>query len=162
MNKIDAEKDFLENLDYLKQLVKLINAKPISEFDKNLTYEVIYADAYVEGIIPQIEDTKLVATLGDIKTALDLVVSKIPIDEVNRQRESKDYEKLLKSKYLDKSRGRVMVDIKYLASDMRALGKSIEDATGYIRMYLVDSFCSDYRKENSEIAIRNIKEAYAS
>lgn len=59
---------------------------------------MIYADAYVESIIPQIEDTKLVATLGDIKTALDLVVSKIPIDEVNRQRESKDYEKLLKSK----------------------------------------------------------------
>lgn len=55
-----------------------------------------------------------------------------------------------------------MVDIKCLASDMRVLGKSIEDATGYIRMYLVDSFCSDYRKENSKIAIRNIKEAYAS
>lgn len=125
MSKIDAEKDFLENLDYLKQLVKLIKAKPVSEFDKNLTY----ADAYVEGIIPQIEDTKLVATLGDIKTALDLVVSKIPIDEVNRQRKSKDYEKLLKSKYADKSRGRAMVDIKCLASDMRILGKSIEDTT---------------------------------
>ena len=113
MSKIDAEKDFLENLDYLKQLVKLINAKPVSEFDKNLTYEVIYADAYVEGIIPQIEDTKLVATLGDIKTALDLVVSKIPIDEVNRQRESKDYEKLLKSKYTDKLRGSFEEDVPY-------------------------------------------------
>lgn len=117
MSKIDAEKDFLENLDYLKQLVKLINAKPVSEFDKNLTYEVIYADAYVEGIIPQIEDTKLVATLGDIKTALDLVVSKIPIDEVNRQRESKDYEKLLKSKYLDKSRGSFEEDVPYESVD---------------------------------------------
>lgn len=115
MNKINVEKDFLENLDYLKQLVKLINAKPISEFDKNLTYEVIYADAYVESIIPQIEDTKLVATLGDIKTALDLVVSKIPIDEVNRQRESKDYEKLLK--YLDKSRGSFEEDIPYESVD---------------------------------------------
>lgn len=113
MNKINAEKDFLENLDYLKQLVKLINAKPISEFDKNLTYEVIYADAYVESIIPQVEDTKLVATLGDIKTALDLVVSKIPIDEVNRQRESKDYEKLLKSKYTDKLRGSFEEDVPY-------------------------------------------------
>lgn len=113
MNKINAEKDFLENLDYLKQLVKLINAKPVSEFDKNLTYEVIYADAYVEGIIPQIEDTKLVATLGDIKTALDLVVSKIPIDEVNRQRESKDYEKLLKAKYSDKIGGSFEEDVPY-------------------------------------------------
>lgn len=103
MNKIDIEKGFLENLDYLKQLVKLINAKPISEFDKNLTYEVIYADAYVESIIPQIEDTKLVATLGDIKTVLDLVVSEIPIDEVNRQRKSKDYENLVKLKYSDDS-----------------------------------------------------------
>ena len=105
MNKINVEKDFLENLDYLKQLVKLINAKPVSEFDKNLTYEVIYADAYVEIIIPQIEDIKLVATLCDIKTALDLVVSKIPIDEVNRQRKSKDYEKLLKTKYSDETGG---------------------------------------------------------
>lgn len=113
MNKINVEKDFLENLDYLKQLVKLINAKPVSEFDKNLTYEVIYANAYVEGIIPQIEDTKLVATLGDIKTALDLVVSKIPIDEVNRQRESKDYEKLLKAKYTDKVRGSFEEDVPY-------------------------------------------------
>lgn len=50
---------------------------------------MIYADAYVESIIPQVEDAKLVATLGDIKTALDLVVSKIPIDEVNQQREIK-------------------------------------------------------------------------
>lgn len=55
-----------------------------------------------------------------------------------------------------------MVDIKCLASDMRVLGKSIEDTTGYIRMYLVDSFGSDYWKENSEIVIKNIKEAYAS
>ena len=55
-----------------------------------------------------------------------------------------------------------MVDIKCLASDMRVLGKSIEDATVYIRMYLVDSFGSDYWKENSEIVIRNIKEAYDS
>ena len=101
MNKIDVEKGFLENLDYLKQLVKLINAKPVSTFDKNLTYEVIYADTYVESIIPQIEDTKLVATLGDIKTALDLVVSKIPIEEINRQRKTKDYEKLVKLKYAD-------------------------------------------------------------
>lgn len=59
-------------------------------------------------------------------------------------------------------RDRVMVDIKCLASDMRVLGKSVEDATGYIRMYLVDSFGSDYWKENSETIIRNIKEAYAS
>lgn len=101
MNKIDVEKGFLENLDYLKQLVKLINAKPVSTFDKNLTYEVIYADTYVESIIPQIEDTKLVATLGDIKTALDLVVSEIPIEEINRQRKSKDYEKLVKLKYAE-------------------------------------------------------------
>lgn len=113
MNKINAEKDFLENLDYLKQLVKLINAKPISEFDKNLTYEVIYADAYVESIIPQVEDAKLVATLGDIKTALDLVVSEISIDEVNRQRESKDYEKLLKAKYTDKVGGSFEEDVPY-------------------------------------------------
>lgn len=113
MNKIDAEKDFLENLDYLKQLVKLINAKPISEFDKNLTYEVIYADAYVESIIPQVEDTELVATLGDIKTALDLVVSEISIDEVNRQRKSKDYEKLLKAKYSDKLGGSFEEDVPY-------------------------------------------------
>lgn len=113
MNKINVEKDFLENLDYLKQLVKLINAKPISEFDKNLTYEVIYADAYVESIIPQVEDAKLVATLGDIKTALDLVVSKIPIDEVNQQRESKDYEKLLKAKYTDKIGGSFEEDVPY-------------------------------------------------
>lgn len=113
MNKINAEKDFLENLDYLKQLVKLINAKPVSEFDKNLTYEVIYADAYVEGIIPQVKDTKLVATLGDIKTALDLVVSEISIDEVNRQRESKDYEKLLKAKYSDNVGGSFEEDVPY-------------------------------------------------
>lgn len=113
MNKIDVEKDFLENLDYLKQLVKLINAKPISEFDKNLTYEVIYADAYVESIIPQAKDTKLVATLGDIKTALDLVVSEISIDEVNRQRKSKDYEKLLKAKYTDKIGGSFDEEVPY-------------------------------------------------
>lgn len=55
-----------------------------------------------------------------------------------------------------------MVDIKCLASDMRVLGKSIEDTTGYIRMYLVDSFGLDYWKENSETVIRNIKEVYAS
>lgn len=54
-----------------------------------------------------------------------------------------------------------MLDIKSLASDMRSLGKDIEATTGYIRMYLVDSFGSDYWKENSEIIIRNIKEAYA-
>ena len=113
MNKIDVEKGFLENLDYLKQLVKLINSKPVSSFDKNLTYEVIYADAYVEGIIPQIKDTKLVATLGDIKTALDLVVSEIPIDEVNRQRKSKDYENLVKLKYSDSSRGSYEEDVPY-------------------------------------------------
>lgn len=117
MIKIDAEKDFLENLDYLKQLVKLIKSKSISEFDQNLTYEVIYADAYVENIIPQVEDTELVATLGDIKTALDLVVSKIPMDEVNKQRESKDYEKLLKAKYTDESRGSYLVDKPYESVD---------------------------------------------
>lgn len=126
MNKIDVEKNFLENLDYLeqlvklindldylKQLVKLINAKPISDFDKNLTYEVIYADAYVESIIPQVEDTKLVATLSDIKTVLDLVVSEISIDEVNRQRKSKDYKKLLKAKYTDKIEGSFDEDVPY-------------------------------------------------
>lgn len=86
---------------------------PISEFDKNLTYEVIYADAYVESIIPQVKDAKLVATLGDIKTALDLVVSEISIDEVNRQRESKDYEKLLKAKYTDKIGGSFEEDVPY-------------------------------------------------
>lgn len=55
-----------------------------------------------------------------------------------------------------------MVDIKCLASDMRRLGKDIEATTWYIRVYLVDSFGSDYWKENSELIIRNIKEAYAS
>lgn len=55
-----------------------------------------------------------------------------------------------------------MVNIKCLASNMRVLGKSIEDATGYIRMYIVDNFGSDYWKENSETIMRNIKEAYAS
>lgn len=124
MNKIDVEKGFLENLDYLKQLVKLINSKPVSSFDQNLTYEVIYAEAYVESIIPQIEDTELVATLGDIKTALDLVVSEIPIDEVNRQRKSKDYENLVKLKYSDNLRGSYEVDIPY------------ESASSPIKFYL--------------------------
>lgn len=126
MNKIDVEKGFLENLDYLKQLVKLINSKPVSSFDKNLTYEVIYAEAYVESIIPQIEDTKLVATLGDIKTALDLVVSEIPIDEVNRQRKSKDYENLVKLKYSDSSRGSYEEDVPY------------ESASSPIKFYLIN------------------------
>lgn len=124
MNKIDVEKGFLENLDYLKQLVKLINSKPMSSFDQNLTYEVIYAEAYVESIIPQIEDTKLVATLGDIKTALDLVVSEIPIDEVNRQKKSKDYENLVKLKYSDSSRGSYEEDVPY------------ESASSPIKFYL--------------------------
>lgn len=126
MNKIDVEKGFLENLDYLKQLVKLINSKPVSSFDKNLTYEVIYADAYVEGIIPQIKDTKLVATLGDIKTALDLVVSEIPIDEVNHQRKSKDYENLVKLKYSDDSWGSYEEDVPY------------ESAASPIKFYLIN------------------------
>lgn len=126
MNKIDVEKGFLENLDYLKQLVKLINSKPVSSFDQNLTYEVIYAEAYVESIIPQIEDTKLVATLGDIKTALDLVVSEIPIDEINRQRKSKDYENLVKLKYSDSSRGSYEEDVPY------------ESATSPIKFYLIN------------------------
>lgn len=55
-----------------------------------------------------------------------------------------------------------MLDIKSLASDMRLLGKDIEATTGYIRMYLVDSFGLDYWDENSKTVIRNIKEAYAS
>lgn len=55
-----------------------------------------------------------------------------------------------------------MLDIKSLASDMRLLGKDIEATTGYIRLYLVDSLGLDYWEENSEIVIRNIKEAYAS
>lgn len=126
MNKIDVEKGFLENLDYLKQLVKLINAKPVSTFDKNLTYEVIYADTYVESIIPQIEDTKLVATLGDIKTALDLVVSKIPIEEINRQRKSKDYEKLVKLKYADDASGSYEESVPY------------ESAESPIKFYLIN------------------------
>ena len=54
-----------------------------------------------------------------------------------------------------------MVDIKYLASDMRALGKSIEDATGYIKLYLVDSFGSDYWKEHCSDITNIIKEVYA-
>lgn len=126
MNKIDIEKGFLENLDYLKQLVKLINAKPVSSFDKNLTYEVIYAEVYVESIIPQIEDTKLVATLGDIKTALDLVVSEIPIDEINRQRKSKNYEDLVKLKYSDSFRGSYEEDVPY------------ESASSPIKFYLIN------------------------
>lgn len=55
-----------------------------------------------------------------------------------------------------------MLDIKSLALDMRRLGKDIEATTGCIRLYLVDSFDLDYREENSETVIRNIKEAYAS
>lgn len=131
MNKIDVEKGFLENLDYLKQLVKLINAKPVSTFDKNLTYEVIYADTYVESIIPKIEDTKLVAMLGDIKTALDLVVFM------------------------------VTHDIRSLAFDMKQIGKDLEDATGYIKLYLVDSFGSDYWKEHCSDITNTIKEVYS-
>lgn len=113
MTKIDIEKNFLENLDYLKQLVKLINKKPVSSFDKNLTYEVIYADTYVESIIPQVKDAKFVATLGAIKGALDLVISEIPIEEVNRQKESKDYRDLIKLKYTDSSEGSYEEDVPY-------------------------------------------------
>lgn len=55
-----------------------------------------------------------------------------------------------------------MIDIKALAFDMKNIGKSLEDATGYIKMYLVDHFGSDYWKENGESVIKSIKEAYAS
>lgn len=113
MNKIDVEKNLLENMDYLKRLVKIINTKSVSDFDSNLIYEVIYADAYVDNIILQVKDAKLVVTLGDIKTALDLVISKIPIKEIAKQRESKDYKKLAELKYSDPILGSFEENVPY-------------------------------------------------
>lgn len=52
-------------------------------------------------------------------------------------------------------------DIRSLAFDMKQIGKDLEDATGYIKLYLVDSFGSDYWKEHCSDITNTIKEVYA-
>ena len=52
-------------------------------------------------------------------------------------------------------------DIRSLTFDMKQIGKDLEDATGYIKLYLVDSFGSDYWKEHCSDITNTIKEVYA-
>ena len=96
---LNVEKDFLSNVDYLNALVSKIKNVNLRKLDSNLVYEVTYAILYLDSIIPQITDADLVANVTDIKTALDLFLTKVPYDNIKIDK--KDYLDLLAYRYKD-------------------------------------------------------------
>lgn len=97
---LDVERSILDNMDYLKLLVKEIDKRDISDIGSNLLYEVAYASTYLDLVIDSSNDDKdLNKNLKDIKLVLDGVLSTVPKENVDKVKEGLDYKKLLKARY---------------------------------------------------------------
>lgn len=97
---LDVERSILDNMDYLKLLVKEIDKRDISDIGSNLLYEVAYASTYLDLVIDSSNDDKdLNKNLKDIKLVLDGVLSTAPKENVDKVKEGLDYKKLLKARY---------------------------------------------------------------
>ena len=100
MSKLDVERSIIDNMDYLKLLVKEIDKRDISDIGSNLLYEVAYASTYLDLVIDSSDNDKdLNKNLKDIKLVLDNVLSTASKDRVDKVKESLDYKKLLKARY---------------------------------------------------------------
>ena len=99
MNTADIEKDFLSNIDYLNALSKIVKSKPVSKFDSNLIYEVVYADTYLGNLLVKADSLENVKAISDIKGVFDLVISDLPKPEEIEYNPKSDYKNLLKTRY---------------------------------------------------------------
>lgn len=113
MSKLNIEKDFLSNVDYLNELVKKINGVAVEDFDSNLVYEIHYADLYLSSIIPQITDSGLLKQINTIKSELDAILNLVPYDKLNESVSKDDYITLIKTKYKDIDLGSYTKDVAY-------------------------------------------------
>lgn len=99
MVQILHEKDFLSNVDYLKQLVKELNSKSFSDYDSNLIYELIYAETYCTTFLSQVKNPKLAETVADIQMGLQIIMSNIDSSHIKSATSSSEYKKLLSMRY---------------------------------------------------------------
>ena len=99
MIQILHEKDFLSNVDYLKQLVKELNSKSFSDYDSNLIYELIYAETYCTTFLSQVKNPKLAETVADIQMELQIIMSNIDSSHIKNATSSSEYKKLLSMRY---------------------------------------------------------------
>lgn len=99
MNKIDINKDFVENSDYLKQLSLELSNKNIDDIDSNLLYEVAYADTYLGVLLSKLDPCEISDTLNDCKSVFSNVLSSVDYDRVDKCKSKIDYKNLLKCKY---------------------------------------------------------------
>jgi len=99
MIQILHEKDFLSNVDYLKQLVKELNSKSFLDYDSNLIYELIYAETYCTTFLSQVKNPKLAETVADIQMELQIIMSNIDSSHIKNATSSSEYKKLLSMRY---------------------------------------------------------------
>lgn len=99
---LNAERDFIENKNYLLSLVNTIKGKDVKSFDSNLVYEVAYADAYLSSIIATAESKTLCEELSGIRIIFENILTLIPDSDVLTARETFDYRKILSAKYSSK------------------------------------------------------------
>lgn len=113
MGKLNIEKDFLSNVDYLNALVKKVNGVSAKNFDSNLVYEIHYADLYLSNIIPQITDSDLLKQVNDIKSAFEFILCSVPYDKLDESINKDEYITLIKTKYKDIDLGSYAKDVAY-------------------------------------------------
>ena len=94
-----CERDFLSNVDYLKQLVKELHSKPFSEYDSNLVYELVYAETYCSTLLAQIKEPKLASNISDILMELQIIASNVDSKHLQDIQNKSDYKKLLSMRY---------------------------------------------------------------
>lgn len=101
MSSLNINKSFIENSDYLKQLVSELKTVRVEDIDSNLLYEVAYADMYLNNLISMSDCNKLSKELSSIKTILDDILILAPYDKLSEVKKTIDYKSLLKCRYYD-------------------------------------------------------------
>lgn len=98
MSKVNLNKDFLGNVDYLKELVKICNSKKnLDEYDENLVYEVAYAHEYLNQLI--LLDNNPSKELIDLADQFDIIMGFV--GDKNLESSSSMYLDLLKLRNID-------------------------------------------------------------
>lgn len=91
------QEDIIYNMEYLNALSKILE-KQKGSIDSNLMYEISYAYAYINKVLPNIEDKDLKTELEDCMKLFEAYLDTHDFNNINKKSD-KDYIKLLKTRY---------------------------------------------------------------
>lgn len=90
VKELDITKDYIVNIEYLKDLINDLKLRSASSFDDKMIYDVVYADLYVSTLMLKVSAPVTVKSINNIKTSLDTILDNLPLDVVSNIRNSID------------------------------------------------------------------------